>query len=124
LLSISGKVVRVWDVATQAAREVLKGNDEFTAASFNTDGRQVLVGSRDHTAALWEVATGKMLALYRGHSGPITHVALSPDGLRVATASNIDGVRIWPIDLWPEVLRRRPRTLTSEELERYEVGKK
>src|SRR5262249_20014829 len=124
LLSVAGKVVRVWDVATQAPREVLKGNDEFTAAALSADGRHVLAGSRDHTAALWEVATGKMLALYRGHTGPITHVALSPDGLPLATASDAGGVRIWPIDLWPEVLRRRPRTLTSEELERYEVGKR
>jgi dipeptidyl aminopeptidase/acylaminoacyl peptidase len=49
----------------------------------------------DDTVRVWDVATGKQLALLQGHTGPVWSVAFSPDGARLATASNDGTARVW-----------------------------
>lgn len=77
---------------------------EARAALFRMNkGRiQFISGSDDRTLRLWDSVTGLPVSIFEGHSGPITDVALSPDG-RYAVSSSEDGtLRKW--DLWTGVL--------------------
>jgi WD40 repeat protein len=118
----SDRFVHVVDVATRAAVLVLRGHEaKVNALAFSPDGARLLTGSDDQSAALWEVGTGRILAVYKGHPGPVRLVAYSPDGARVTTASTDPLARVWPVDLVPEFERRKPRELTAQERDKYEL---
>src|SRR5215469_611270 len=46
-------------------------------------------------AKVWDSMIGKELFSLRGHDGPVTRVAFSPDGRRLASGSWDEAVKIW-----------------------------
>jgi WD40 repeat protein len=116
------RVVHIVDVATRTGVRVLRGHEARVGAmAFSPDSARLLTGSDDQSAAVWDVETGRIVAVYKGHPGPVRLVAYSPDGKRVATASTDPLARLWPVELLPEFDRRKPRELTPQERERYEL---
>jgi WD40 repeat protein len=113
----------IWDAATGKVLARLVGHrDSVTQARFSRDGRLVLTVSDDHTARVWDAETGRELHTLTGHGGPVLQGAFSPDGKRVATVSADGTARVWELDLLAVAAARRPRELTPEEKQRYEVG--
>ena len=53
--------------------------------------------SSDYTARLWDIQSGKELAKLEGHTNTVRGLAFSPDGSRLATASNDYTAIIWPM---------------------------
>ena len=56
------KTVQLWDTATGAPLQTLKGHMGLVSSvAFSPDGKQVVSGSGDKTVQLWDAATGALL---------------------------------------------------------------
>src|SRR4029453_10396554 len=55
------------------------------------------------TAMAWEVSTCKRAATLAGHAGAVTALAISSDGLRLASGSADQRLKIWEIGTWREL---------------------
>ncbi|MBI4610870.1 MAG: caspase family protein [Candidatus Rokubacteria bacterium] len=100
--------VRLWDVITGREVHVLKHVAVLTVA-FSSNGRWLASGGReDHTVRVWDVATGREVGSRAGHTGPIYHVAFSPDGLYLGSCSSDGTIKLWDAETGREV-----RTLTG-----------
>jgi WD40 repeat protein/tRNA A-37 threonylcarbamoyl transferase component Bud32 len=92
--------VRCWDVATGRLRTALRtGQDAACGLAFSGDGKRVIAACglavEAGEAKLWDWADGRELLTLRGHVGPVTTVAASADGTRLATAGYDGVVRVW-----------------------------
>jgi WD40 repeat protein len=88
--------VRLWDTASGAQKQVLKGHCFSVAAViFSPDGQTVASASFDKTVRLWDTASGAQKQVLKGHDNLVTAVIFSPDGQTVASASNDNTVRLW-----------------------------
>ena len=74
-------------------------SDTLTSAAFFADGRRVVTASADHTARVWDAETGREL-LSLPHAGPVSHVAVAPDGCCILTVSKNQGAVIWTATQW------------------------
>ncbi|MCO6457591.1 MAG: protein kinase [Pirellulaceae bacterium] len=80
-----GRELKLWNLATLRPHAELQGHlGKITSLAFHPDCRTLLSGAFDGTVKAWNVATGQQLLNI--HEGPlgISHMALSPDGQRLA----------------------------------------
>jgi WD40 repeat protein len=98
--------VKLWDVATgREARSWDAGEQDVVGLAFSPDSRSLAVAcgawqarpgrSAPGEAVLYDVEHGTRLRSLRGHAGPLTGVAYSRDGLRLATSSLDHTVKLW-----------------------------
>jgi WD40 repeat protein len=92
--------VVIWDlsqekpVLTLPGLTELAGNSGFTSVAFSPDGKR-LAASEGRTVRVWDTATGEEVLTLPGHEGVVRRVAYSPDGRRLAAASQDRSVKIW-----------------------------
>ena len=65
-----------------------------SAAAVSPDGSKVAGGGVEGVGRIWS-AEGQLLHELVGHKKPITDIAFSSDGQRLATASDDETARIW-----------------------------
>ena len=99
------KTVRIWDAHTGENIKTLTGHKGIiVSAVYSPDGNTAISAGWDGMLHRWNAQTGQPLKTYylytgilhfaRGHPGAITHIAFSPDGNTIATASG-DGTMQW-----------------------------
>jgi len=86
--------IRIWDAATGVMIAHLDDANSESALAFSPDGSRLLTASI-FEARIWDVRSAKVIATLAGHDGNILAATLSPDGTRVATASEDKTARIW-----------------------------
>jgi WD40 repeat protein/tRNA A-37 threonylcarbamoyl transferase component Bud32 len=75
------------------ARALLLGG---MPSSLSPSGGQLAVVDRERRAIhLWDTTTPAKIAALRGHEGPVSALAYSPDGQRLASGSADTTIRVW-----------------------------
>jgi WD40 repeat protein len=98
--------VRVWDAATGQQALALKGHTAGVfSVAFSPDGKRLASASGDWTVKVWDAATGQEALTLKGDWNPnseprpessaVRSVCFSPDGKRLAGASEDWTVKVW-----------------------------
>jgi WD40 repeat protein len=109
--------IRVWqcEASGDTDREAVTLEERFTfdglvgsvsALAFSPDGQSLIAGCDDCDVRRWDMTTGSQLKSLTGHAGPVSGVAFSSDGMRIAVAGGayqncewFDGhIRLWNAD--------------------------
>jgi len=101
--SSSNSVVRIWDRATNTYIHTLTGQNGISSSLiFTPDGQTIISSSTTNEQIIfWNVNTGdKLFILGQGHFNGIQALALSSDGLKLASAggSRDSILRIWNVN--------------------------
>jgi WD40 repeat protein len=91
---------RLWDAHTARpiCAPLVQDNPGVNIAVFSPDSSRVAVGSVDSfsgIARIWDTFTGQPIGMPMVHKGQIESISFSPDGSRLATASDDGTARLW-----------------------------
>jgi WD40 repeat protein len=126
---------RLWDASSGAALGVLGGHEDYlSGVAFSPDGRRIVTVCEE-SVRLWEVVPPsepgsgrpvRPLAVLAGDKKKrnFQTVLFSPDNRWLLTEAQGPGgvtVQLWPMDPQSAAVGRKPRDLTAEERELYEV---
>ena len=87
----------VWDVATGAARRVLRFHDSTVNALVPLADGCFASAGEDARIAVWCGGAATPANIFTGHQGPIAALAAAPDGRALASASWDRTVRLWSL---------------------------
>jgi WD40 repeat protein len=98
-------IIRTWALPAAEQAEAPKpvkelaghGGPVTSLATILPAGTQLLSGSQDGTLRVWDVKEAKQIH-NMNHGGPVTSVAVRPDGQRFASASANNSAKLWGPD--------------------------
>jgi RNA polymerase sigma factor (sigma-70 family) len=104
ILATGAGGVCLWEPATGKLLRPCERDDDSNVESlaFSPDGKTVAASrGNSHALSLWDVASGKRRLDFAGHLGPVTGLAVSPDGRLLASAAweknetSCNAVHLW-----------------------------
>jgi WD40 repeat protein len=101
-------VLRLWDAGGRPERTIAAHAPPAVihAIAWDLSGKRIVTGSSDQTAKLWDAETGKLIRTFggfdektnpHGHRGAIYTVAVSSDGVLVATGGADRLAKLWRV---------------------------
>jgi len=99
---------RVWDAQTgRPISSLIQHSNPVDSAWFSPDSKRVMIiaraetgyaeDARGNTVYVWDAQSGQPLTEPFKHSKPVSSARFSPDGKRIATASDDGMVRVWDL---------------------------
>lgn len=112
-ISLLGREVLVGDARTGRLVHRLRGHGGWGIVnfSFSADCTRLATGGDDHTAIVWDLTTGKAVLDFDSPRGPVSVVAVSPDGSTVLTGCTGDST----VGLWDAATGRRRHRLSTND---------
>ena len=84
----------LFDVDRGVVLKRFYGGDCCVAIAASPDGR-LAAGAAGKAVLLWQIEPRKLLSVFRGHQGSVKALAFSPDGARLASASEDTSILVW-----------------------------
>jgi len=97
-------VVRVFNVADGAARELPDQPGAVHSLNISPNATLVATGSESGAVKLWNLADGADRLQLLGHGGPVRNVTFHPDNARLATTGDDGTIRFWKLPTPPQLL--------------------
>jgi WD40 repeat protein len=100
VLASASDDLTIWDASSGMVLTTLPQGSWVTAIAFHNDPSYVVSGHDDGSLRYWD-APGQHLAFgepFRLHERPISAVAISPDGKRLAAASEDKLISLWDLE--------------------------
>ena len=86
-----------WSLPRNAAEQVLRFHEgAVNAVAFLKDGR-IATSGEDARIAIWTPGEPQPSMVLEGHKAPVVALAVSPDGVTLASASWDHTARLWPL---------------------------
>ena len=102
-------LLSVFDMGSGSAREITSHGQSLRSCALDSTGTVLVTGDLSGVVRVGRL-TGDEPHLLYGHTGPITSVAVSPDGKWIASGSDDGTIRLWPMpDLSKPPLHTLPR---------------
>jgi WD40 repeat protein len=95
LTTSQDRLARVWDVRTRTVANQMGHSGLVNDATWAGTDDYVATVDGVGVGRVWDVGSGDVLTELRGHTTWINFVVASPDGRRLATASQDGTVRVW-----------------------------
>jgi len=87
----------VWIIQAALDHLLVGHQGAVTGVGWTADGRWLLTSGADKTVRQWNLQTGKGTRQYTGSTQPLTSLAVSADGKRLAAAAGDNRILGWPI---------------------------
>jgi len=104
---------RIWDLVTLAPRHPTGFPEEAFMWPLEIAGRLFAAGDREGVLRVGSLDEPEALRVLAGHEGPLSRVAISPDGHWIASTGQDNTLRLWPM---PDFDRPPLHTLPHDEL--------
>jgi WD40 repeat protein len=98
LIASGSSRLRLFEAATGAMVQDIKGTSPIQAIAFSPDGVLVATGNADRTVRVYETSGGKLRGTLAGHTGRVAGLAFSSDGRTLASCSDTESdIRLWDV---------------------------